>query len=85
MNDTGVNVPGICGKKVKDCRHHAIRRLGGANYQYGMGSYPPVLPVSRGFTGHGLACGPYYTDAQVLAFQAEEAKEMTHSLAMFVP
>jgi hypothetical protein len=35
------------------------------------------INVSRGFAGHGLASGPYYRDAQVLAFQAEEAKERT--------
>jgi hypothetical protein len=50
--------------------------LGADNYQYSAGSYMPVN-VSRGFAGHGLASGPYYTDAQVQAFQAEEAKEMT--------
>jgi hypothetical protein len=75
-SSTGVKVAGICGQKVSDCKRHASRRLGAKNYQYGIGSYLPVI-VSRGFAGHGLASGPYYTDAQILAFQAEEAKEMT--------
>jgi hypothetical protein len=74
-NNAGVKVAGICGQKVKDCKRHASKRLGTGNYQYAIGSYPPVL-VSRGFTGHGLASGPCYTDSQVLAFQAEAAKEM---------
>jgi hypothetical protein len=74
-NSSGVKVAGICGQKVRDCKRHAPRRLGASNYQYGIGSYPPVL-VSRGVTGHGLASGPYYIDDQVRAFQAEEASEM---------
>jgi hypothetical protein len=69
-------VAGICGRKVADCKRHASKRLGAKNYQYVIGSYPPIL-VSRGFAGHGLAAGPYYTDAQILAFQADQAKEMT--------
>jgi hypothetical protein len=75
-NIGGVKVAGICGQKVKDCKRHAGKRLGTKNYQYGIGSYPPIL-VSRGFAGHGLASGPHYTDAQILAFQAESVKEMT--------
>jgi hypothetical protein len=75
-NNVGVKVAGICGQKVQDCKRHASKRLGASHYQYGIGSYPPVL-VSRGFAGHGLASGPYYTDAQVSAFQADAAKEMT--------
>jgi hypothetical protein len=75
-NDDGVKVAGICGQKVKDCQRHSSKRLGAGSYQYGIGSYPPV-PVSRGFAGHGLARGPYYTDAQILGFQTEAAKEMT--------
>jgi hypothetical protein len=74
-NNAGVKVAGVCGQKVKDCKQHASKRLGTGNYQYVIGSYPPVL-VSRGFTGHGLASGPCYTDSQVLAFQAGAAKEM---------
>ena len=70
-NKDGVKVASICGKKAKDCQLHAKRRLGADSYQYAVGSYPPV-PVARGFTGHGLASGPYYTDARIRAFQAEE-------------
>jgi hypothetical protein len=75
-NNAGVKVAGICGQKVKDCKRQASKRLGSSNYQHGIGSYPPVL-VSRGFTGHGLASGPCYTDSQVRAFQSDAAKEMT--------
>ena len=78
-SSTGVKVAGVCGQKVTDCQRHARRRLGADNYQYGIGSYPPVI-VSRGFAGHGLASGPYYTDAQILAFQTKEAMEMTQHI-----
>ena len=81
INNTGVKVSGICGQKVKDCKRHASRGwLGASNYQYGIGYNPLLVPVSCGFTRHNVACacGPYYTDAQVQAFQAEEAQEMTH-------
>jgi hypothetical protein len=75
-DSTGVKVAAICGRKVRDCKRHATRRLGATNYQYGIGYYSPV-PMSRGFTGHGLTSGPYYTEDQIRAFQAEEAKEMS--------
>jgi hypothetical protein len=75
-NNAGVKVAGICGRKVSECKRHVTHRLEARNYVYSVGSYMPIT-VSRGFAGHGLASGPYYTDAQVLAFQAEEAKEMT--------
>ena len=78
-DSTGVKVSAVCGRKVSDCKRHAVRRQGATNYQYGIGSYLPVI-VSRGFTGHGLSSGPYYTDAQIRAFQAEEAKEMSQQV-----
>jgi hypothetical protein len=75
-NKDSVKVASICGKKVKDCQLHAKIRLGADTCQYTIGSYPPI-PVARGFEGHGLASGPYYTDAQIRALQAKEEKEMT--------
>lgn len=74
-NKDGVKTSSICGKKAKSCQRHAKARLGKDSYQYAIGSYPPV-PVTRGFPGHGLAGGPYYTDYQIQAFRAEEEKEM---------
>jgi hypothetical protein len=75
-NSAGVKVAGACGRKVKDCQRHARHRQVTTNYQYSVGSYMPIN-VPRGFAGHGLTSGPFYTDDQVLAFQAEEEKEMT--------
>ena len=74
-NSDGVKVAGVCGQKVRDCQRHAQRRLGSNNYQYAIGSYLPVI-VTRGYVGHGLASGLYYSDAQIRAFQDAEAEEM---------
>jgi hypothetical protein len=78
-NSAGVKVASVCGREVRECKRHADRRLRADNYQYTVGSYMPVN-VSRGFAGHGLASGPHYTDAQIQAFQAEEAEEMTRQV-----
>ena len=73
---TGVKVAGVCGKTKLDCRRHASQRQTGGHYQYAIGSYP-LVPVSRGFAGHGLASGPFYTDSQIRDFRITEAKEMS--------
>jgi hypothetical protein len=74
-NNDGVQVTSICGKNSEDCQHHAVKRLGAKSYQYAAGSYPRVA-VACGFTGHGLANGTVYSDAQLNAFKVEEAEEM---------
>jgi hypothetical protein len=74
-NKDGVQVSSVCGKKSKDCKLHATKRLGAKSHQYAIGSYPWVS-VSRGFTGHGLANGVVYSDDQIEKCKAEEAEEM---------
>jgi hypothetical protein len=74
-NSDGVQVASICGKKNEDCQRHAVKRSEAKNYQYAAGSYPRVSVV-RGFTGHGLANGTVYSDAQLNAFKADEAGKM---------
>jgi hypothetical protein len=71
----GVKTSSSCGKTAKDCKLHAKVRLGADSYQYATGFYLRV-PVARGFEGHGLAGGPFYTDSQIQAFRKAEEKEM---------
>jgi hypothetical protein len=78
MNKEGVKASSIFGKKAKDCTLHARSQLGADSYQYAIGFYPQV-PVARGFAGHGLASGLFYTDAQIQAFKIAEGKEMESS------
>jgi hypothetical protein len=79
-SSTGAKVAGICGQKKASCKRHASQRQAADHYQYAIGSYP-LIPVSRGFAGHGLASGPHYTDSQIRAFRVLEAKEMARHVA----
>jgi hypothetical protein len=74
-NKDGVKTPSICGKRATSCQQHAKHREKG-NYRHREGAYLPT-PVSRGFPGHGLARGPYYTHEQFQELENTQREEMS--------
>jgi hypothetical protein len=83
-NNEGVKTASVCGKTVVECARHAETRLGQGRsgqgkYRYAIGTYSKV-PVSRGYTGHGIAPpqGFYFTDEQLHGFKQAEMAEMSH-------
>jgi hypothetical protein len=74
-NKDGVQVSSVCGKKSKDCKLHATKRLGAKSHQHAIGFHPRVS-VSGHFTGHGLANRVVCSDDQIEKHKAEEAEEM---------